>query len=434
MGSDPPPDFESAVAAAAGVRNVADAGLVDLVVAALAEGWWEGWQIHTPTQWLMWRTGVSRSTARAIVRLAQRADELPTVMAAFRAGRLSLDQATTVARFTPTAYEASVCELAECATVRQIVAATRQYEFDVDAVDRTPSPAKRSVSFGSDGGDGWRASIRLPADEGHVVEAALRCTRDRLHESARTAAKDSSGRTGTDAALGVARVGWADALVGMARSVSASGAAGASEAHRPSLLVHLAAPIDGSDHWRAEDHMGPALPPSLRRYLTCDADVAPVWHADGRAVQVGRSHRIVPRRVRRLVEHRDGGCRVPGCDSTLWVEVHHIVHWEDDGDTVTGNLICLCSRHHRQHHQGLLDITGDADRPGGVTFTTGLGRVLEPSGLATPPGSMPRVPPYRGPTGERLPRDCITFTRRREPVAARRQAPGACSGESTRAS
>src|SRR3712207_2829929 len=105
--------FEGAVALAAGARNVADAALVDLVVTALAEGFWEGWRIHTPVQWLMWRTGVSRATARQIVRLARRAGELPTVMASFRAGRLSLDQAATVARFTPAAYEASVCELAE---------------------------------------------------------------------------------------------------------------------------------------------------------------------------------------------------------------------------------------------------------------------------------------------------------------------------------
>ena len=55
--------FEAAVASAAGVRNAADAALVDLVVTALAEGWWEGWGIHTPVQWLMWRAGVSRSTA-----------------------------------------------------------------------------------------------------------------------------------------------------------------------------------------------------------------------------------------------------------------------------------------------------------------------------------------------------------------------------------
>ncbi|HEV7720836.1 MAG TPA: DUF222 domain-containing protein, partial [Iamia sp.] len=127
--------FENAVAVAAGVRNAADAALVDLVVEALEEGWWEGWKIHTPAQWLMWRTGASRSTASRVVGLARRAGDLPTVMSMFRAGGLSLDQAATVARYTPAAYEASVCELAVNATVNQIVAATRRYGFDAEIAD-----------------------------------------------------------------------------------------------------------------------------------------------------------------------------------------------------------------------------------------------------------------------------------------------------------
>jgi hypothetical protein len=414
-------DFEMAVATAAGVRNAADAALVDLVVTALAEGWWEGWRIHTPVQWLMWRAGVSRSTARQVVRLARRAPELPTVMATFRRGELSLDQASTVARYTPAAYEASVCELAVHATVPQIVRATRRYGFDADVMDRPadrPGPT-RSVSFGSDASDQWRASIRLPADEGAVVEAALRASRDRLHDAQRVAAKEraaAEGRptTGTDAELGVARVGWADALVGMSHSVLHHDAAGAEVSSRPGVLVHLQAPVDG-DRWRAELHMGPALPPAMRRYLTCDGDVAAVWHRDGHPVQVGRSQRIVSRRVRRLVEHRDGGCRVPGCDSTLWIEVHHIIHWEDHGDTVTWNLLCLCGHHHRLHHQGLLGIAGDADEPDGVVFTTATGQILEPSGTPTPPTHLRTVTPYDGPTGETLHRHHVHFTR--EPAA-----------------
>jgi hypothetical protein len=407
--------FEAAVASAAGLRNVADAALVDLVISALESGWWEGWKIHTPVQWVMWRAGVSRSTARQMVRLAGRAGELPTVMEAFRAGRISLDQASTVARYTPAEYEASVAEFAEVATVNQIVAATRQYGWDADVVERDATERRgpeRSVSFGSDAADQWRASIRLPADEGAVVEAALRATRDRLHDVERSAAKDRTGATGTDAELGVPQISWADALVGMADCVLGHDASGAEVATRPGVLLHLKAPVDG-EAWRAEMHMGPALPDALRRYLTCDCDITTVWHTEGHPVQVGRTHRIVPRRVRRLVEHRDGGCRVPGCDRTANVQVHHIVHWEDHGDTVTWNLICLCGHHHRQHHHGLLGITGNADLPDGVTFTTATGLVLRPSGTAAPPPEMPAPPPYRGPTGERLRKHDLCFARRR---------------------
>jgi hypothetical protein len=422
--TEPLTTFEKAVAAAAGVRNAADGALVDLVVQGLVERWWEGWRIHTPVQWLTLQAGVSRATARTIVRLASRASDLPTVMAAFRAGQLSLDQASTVARYTPAAYEASVCELALCATVTQIVAATRQYGFDADVIDRdTPVRRRpeRSVTFGTDESDQWRASIRLPADEGARIEAALRTTRDHLHDVARRTAKDqavASGRptTGTDVELGVERVTFADALVGMADCVLGHDAAGAETASRAGVLLHLQAPVGDADAWRAEMHMGPSLPDALRRYLTCDCDITTVWHTDGHPAQIGRTQHVVPRRIRRLVEHRDGGCRVPGCDSKLKVQVHHITHWEDDGETVTWNLLCLCGHHHRMHHQGHLGITGNADLAGGVIFTTATGQVIRPPG-PTPPGDMPTVGPYRGPTGERLHKHWVHFDRRR-PTAA----------------
>ncbi|HEV7722832.1 MAG TPA: DUF222 domain-containing protein [Iamia sp.] len=266
---------------------------------------------------------------------------------------------------------------------------------------------------------------------GRIVEEALRVSRDRLHDAQRAAAREKATAegcptSGTDADLGVEQISWADALVGMAHSVLDHDAAGAEVASRPGVLVHLRTPVDG-DTWRAEMHRGPALPPSMRRYLTCDGDISAVWHTDGHPVQVGRTQRIVPRRIRRLVEHRDGGCRVPGCDSQLWIQVHHIVHWEDHGDTVTWNLLCLCARHHRMHHQGLLGIAGDADVPDGVVFTTATGRVLRPSGRPIRPTALPEVEPYDGPTGETLQKHWVTFTRRpvcdrsperqREPVA-----------------
>jgi hypothetical protein len=90
---------------------------------------------------------------------------------------------------------------------------------------------------------------------------------------------------------------------------------------------------------------------------------------------------------------------------------------------VTWNLICLCGHHHRMHHQGLLGITGNADQPDGVVFTTANGRVLRPSGTAAPPTTRPDPPTYRGPTGERLRKDHVWFNRRRAETRGRPSAP-----------
>ena len=67
---------------------------------------------------------------------------------------------------------------------------------------------------------------------------------------------------------------------------------------------------------------------------------------------IGRTQHIVPDRTRRIIQRRDRGCRVPGCDSRF-VEIHHIVHWNQGGPTDTWNLVSLCPRHHTLHHQGL---------------------------------------------------------------------------------
>ncbi len=128
-------------------------------------------------------------------------------------------------------------------------------------------------------------------------------------------------------------------------------------------------------------HLGAALPASLRRYLFCDGDLVPVWERHGTPVAYGRSQRVVPPKVRKLVEHRDGGCRVPGCDVRRWLHVHHILHWEDLGETEPENLVCLCQRHHRLHHQGLLPITGTATD---LVVCDRRGRPMEPASAPDP--------------------------------------------------
>jgi hypothetical protein len=69
----------------------------------------------------------------------------------------------------------------------------------------------------------------------------------------------------------------------------------------------------------------------------------------------------VPPRMRRLIFHRDGyRCRVPGCRSARFLEVHHIVHREHGGTHDASNLLLLCGGHHQLHHEGFITIEGSA--------------------------------------------------------------------------
>ena len=237
-----------------------------------------------------------------------------------------------------------------------------------------PAAAGSELSMGTDGDGVGQVRASLAADDYRVFETAMREARDALFQG------------------GNPQVGWAQALIEICHRSLDTVPDGS---RRDRYRIHLYLDTDGtatfSDNWR--------LPDTVRSLLFCDATIAPVYVTGGVPVSVGRSRHIVPERTRRIVEHRDLGCRVPGCGQSRWVQVHHIVHWEgDDGPTDTWNLICLCPRHHRMHHQGHLGITGNADlptgTPGAVTFTDTRGHRLK---TGRQPGSThrPTTPTHR---------------------------------------
>jgi len=101
--------------------------------------------------------------------------------------------------------------------------------------------------------------------------------------------------------------------------------------------------------WLAEGPMGVSGETSRR--LACDAGIVEMHHGpDGDILDVGRKRRTVPPAIRRALEHRDGGCRFPGC-GCRFTDAHHITHWADGGETKLDNLILLCRRHHRALHE-----------------------------------------------------------------------------------
>ncbi len=74
--------------------------------------------------------------------------------------------------------------------------------------------------------------------------------------------------------------------------------------------------------------------------------------------------RYVPRAVRREVYRRQQGrCAVPFCGSSIFVEMAHLVAHRFGGDREAGNLLLLCSAHHRDFDDGWLTVTGAASDP-----------------------------------------------------------------------
>jgi hypothetical protein len=391
----------------AGHLNAQHALLVDLTTELLAhEDWWRGPGIHTPELYLAWRTGVSPERARQVVQIARRVDDLPVCLEKFRRGELAVDQMAAIAKRAPWWTDVEIADIGSHMTVHQLRRTLGKYNFpaipkpddthdnidtpdpdpavdddssddDCDTGDDESEPSDRCwFSLGDD--DRFRLNLNTDAETGAVIENALAEARDALFRAGQT------------------DVTWGDALRELAeRSLDSI----TDPARRDRYRINVHIDTDGE----AVDANGWRLPDAIRRYITCDGLITPVFLANGVPVSVGRSQRIIPERTRRLVQLRDGGCRVPGCTQHHFIEVHHIIHWEHDGVTNTWNLIALCPHHHRLHHRGKLGITGNADEIDGVTFTNEHGRPITQTGAKPEPPAGPPPKPastYEHPYGE----------------------------------
>ncbi len=396
--------LENEIAEQCGILNVATGRLVSLIGRVLATESYAGAGIRSPEQWVSWKCGVSIARARSLVSMARRLPELPVTRSALEGGELAEDQVAVICRHTPAHNDAEAAELGRSATVTQLRRALGRNSFAEPAAKpdskTEPEPEteeRRRANFGF-GDDGWwRLSAVLPPDEGALVERALSAARQRL----------LGGDGEADHGDAPEQVSWPAALVAMAESSLAAEAIARPHYDRHLVVIHVEADDDGEANGHV--HLGPALPDALRRFMTCDARARVQHDSKGTPLSVGRSARIVPNRTRVAIEERDGGCRVPGCDRTRWLHVHHIRHWEDGGATDTANLMALCSRHHRLHHLDHLGISGHADEPGGIAFTDAQGRPLAPAGIPIPPTRPAPTGNWVHPSGERMDDECVVF-------------------------
>lgn len=303
-----------------GTINAATAELVSVVAGVIETGAWGGAGVRSPEHWVAWRAGVSPNRAAALVGAARRLSELPRVATAFAEGRLSEDAVRLVVARTPPERDAEVAELAQVMTVpqlRRVLGSLPKATAEVEPVEAEPE-----VSFGHDDGDRWSLrAVGLPAERGAIVARALEAAREAVFRDRTPEAPEGARPKG---------ITWADALERMALAALESIDHRRSPSERYSVIVH----VRPGDTPAANVHLGPALSAAARRRITCDAALRWVLEEDGRPVAWGRRRRTVDPVLRRLIEDRDRGCRVPGCTQVRWVEVHHLRHVEDGGETV----------------------------------------------------------------------------------------------------
>ena len=67
-----------------------------------------------------------------------------------------------------------------------------------------------------------------------------------------------------------------------------------------------------------------------------------------------------------------------GCRRRRFLEIHHVVHWADGGETSPENTLRLCLPHHRLEHEGGFRI--DKDYLGNWYFVRPDGKAIPPNG------------------------------------------------------
>ncbi len=362
---------DEGVAEVAGALNLANASMTRVVRQAIDLGTWSG---VSPTQWLTHQAGITRTRADLVIAVAEKRHLFPTIIGRFDRGELSLEQVAELVKAPPSA-DAHLEDWALVATPSRIRRSIKmRYGPESEAGDDAPADGAAEtqpepseidrVTVGITDDHRWQIRGEFDLDTGSMMSAVLMHAREELWNR------------------GQREISQADCLREVFERY-ADGIESPLRRDRSKVWLHLDAASGSST-----EASGVRVPDSVRDKVCCDGIIQPVWEHDGVPFNLGRAQHIVPERTRRVVRLRDRGCRVPGCDHDRIIEIHHIIHWIDGGPTDTWNLVALCPKHHRMHHQGRLGITGNADEPTGLVFTDEAGRQLEPCGAPKPPARL----------------------------------------------
>ena len=389
---------------------------LDLVAELVVRGVWADQGATTPAVWLSWAVGMSPSAARDRVRVALRLRELGRVRAEFAAGRISYSKVRAITRVAIPETEELLLRWASEATgaeMERIVTGFRAAQRGVMAGPESQEAA-RTVLLRHRGDGTAEVVFRMPTDEAHALYAAG----DRLIdlEDGASASAESGVGTSASAESGVGASASAESAVGpgidldpdaSARSMAAQGdragpatVAGPQPTQRPraarmteavlhalqaavaagtpdtsgldrdTLVVHVAdhdleapdrcsAPGVSTGTVAVDTRQGhiPALASRVLRRMACEAGLVLVaTDPSGTPVDVGRRDRRLSTALRRALHDRDRSCRFPGCGARRHLHGHHIHHWADGGPTDLGNLVLLCSFHHRYVHDHDVDV------------------------------------------------------------------------------
>jgi 5-methylcytosine-specific restriction endonuclease McrA len=311
---------------------------------------------------------------------------------ALRRGELSYAKVRALTRVaTPETEERllAVGRAGTAAHVESIVRGWRQMDRLADARETARQHESRSLHVYRDLDGTVVLRGRLTPEIGELFLSALDAARSALSSRGRCTGEhtDPVDQPSTEQQR-------ADALALLAETALHHGVDPGAPGERHQVVVH----VDVSTLSEPEQPGAAALDDGTRvsaetsRRLACDASRVLMRRDEtGQVVEIGSRTRTIPPALRRALQHRDRGCRFPGC-GVPFGQGHHLRHWARGGPTTLSNLALLCRRHHRAVHEEGYRVERQAD--GALQFWRPDGR------------GLPETPPV-----SRIPSDPITALR-----------------------
>jgi len=325
------------------------------------EGWNTGFS--SCATWLSWRVGLDPGAARERVRVARALGTLPLLGAALARGELSYAKIRALTRVATPETEERLLQVGRAGTaehVERIVRGWRRVDRKAETGEASRRHARRSLHVYQDQDGMVTVRGRLEPEAGAVLVKALSAARDALYRDAATKKRDAGAggasaeaRTHVSAETSTIEQQQADALTLLAESALHQSIDPGTPAERFQVVVHVDAAVLVNADAPGQSVLdgGARVSAETSQRLACDASRVVMRHDHtGRTVEVGVRMRTIPPALRRALEHRDQGCRFPGC-GRRFTQGHHIRHWAHGGPTTLSNLTLLCSRHHRAVHE-----------------------------------------------------------------------------------
>src|SRR5438309_1945826 len=201
---------------------------------------------------------------------------------------------------------------------------------------------------------GWNTGFRSCASWlSWRVGLDLAAARESLYQRTRERDRTVTGFGNVSAETPTPAQQRADALALLAETALHHGLDPGAPGERYQVVVHVDAPVlaDPEQPGQSVLEGGTHVSAETSQRLACDASRVVMRHdGEGRLLEVGARTRTIPPALRRALDHRDQGCRFPGC-GLRFTQGHHLRHWAHGGPTTLSNLALLCRRHHRAVHE-----------------------------------------------------------------------------------